>query len=124
MLRIIVGGQMEKQRIADRVRELGDERVSVQVNSDIEAALSIQRGEADYYFGCCATGGGGALAGAIAILGFDRCAYTSMPGIAPEKDKIEQFATDGKKAFGFTESHLDTAVNLLMEVLLSRESDG
>ena len=124
MLRIIVGGQMEKQRIADRVQELGGERVSVQIKSDIEAALLIQQGEADYYFGCCATGGGGALAGAIAILGYDRCAYASMPSVAPEKDKIEQFAAEGKKAFGFTESHLDAAVNLLMEVLLSRESDG
>ena len=118
MLRIIVGGQMEKQRIADLVRKLGGDRVEVQIKSDIEAAMLIKQGQADYYLGCCATGGGGSLAGAIAILGYGQCSSVSMPGIAPEKAKIDQAVTEGKKAFGFTDSHIDAAVKLLMEAML------
>ncbi|MDR1874271.1 MAG: DUF2620 domain-containing protein [Synergistaceae bacterium] len=122
MVRIIVGGQMEKARIADLVRKLGGERVEVQVKSDLEAAMSVKRGEADCYFGCCATGGGGSLAGAIAILGYGQCVSVSMPGIAPDRNKIEQAVAEGKKAFGFTDGHVDSAVALLMEVLLKREA--
>lgn len=118
MVRIIVGGQMEKQRIADLVKKLGGDRVEVQVKSDIEAAMLIKQGAADYYFGCCATGGGGSLAGAIAILGYGQCISVSMPGIAPDKNKIDQAVKEGKKAFGFTDNHVDSAVGMLMESIL------
>jgi hypothetical protein len=113
---------MEKQRIADLVKKLGGEGVSVQVKSDIEAAMLIKRGEADYYLGCCATGGGGSLAGAIAILGYGRCVSVSMPGIAPEKNKVEQAVNEGKQAFGFTDNHVDAAVGMIMEAISNRQS--
>lgn len=122
MLRIIVGGQMEKQRIADLVKQLGGDNVDVQIKSDIEAAMLIKQGAADYYLGCCATGGGGSLAGAIAILGYGQCVSISMPGIVPEKSKIDQAVAEGKKAFGFTDNHVDAAVGMLMQALLVRNS--
>ena len=118
MLRIIVGGQMEKQRIADLVKKLGADRVEVQIKSDIEAALLVKQGGADYYLGCCATGGGGSLAGAIAILGYSQCISISMPGIAPDKAKVEQAVLEGKKAFGFTDNHIDSAVGMVMATVL------
>jgi hypothetical protein len=120
MVRIVVGGQMEKARIADLTQKRGGEHVDVRVKSDIEAAMSVKRGEADYYFGCCVTGGGGSLAGAIAILGYGQCMSASMPGIAPDGAKIKQAVAEGKKAFGFTDGHIDSVIDMLMEAILKQ----
>ena len=42
--------------------------------------MAIKTGAADFYLGACNTGGGGALAMAIALLGMGQCATVSMPG--------------------------------------------
>ena len=39
MLKIVIGGQVDKDKIASFVQKLGGEQVTVVVKSDIEAAL-------------------------------------------------------------------------------------
>mgnify|MGYP001005593440 CR=1 FL=1 len=68
MKKIVVGGQMEKKHIASLIGKIAGDKASIKTMSDIEAAMAIKSGAADYYFGACNTGGGGALAMAIAIL--------------------------------------------------------
>ena len=61
-MKIVVGGQIEKEVLATALRTAFDARntaVEVAVLNDIEAAMAIQSGAADYYFGACNTGGGG-----------------------------------------------------------------
>ena len=80
MIRINVGG-LAAQEIRDLAAEIGRDAVDVKVTTDIAGAKEVAQGQADYYLGACATGGGGALAMAIAILGFSNC-FTASPNVA------------------------------------------
>ena len=72
-MRVVIGGQLGKEEIRACVESSGVEGLSVEVKDDVSAAMDIKQGRADYYLGACLTGGGGALAMAIAILGYDAC---------------------------------------------------
>lgn len=66
-MKIVVGGQIDKQDIANIIKaELGEE-AEVTVKGDLDATMGMKAGTYDYYVGACNTGGGGALAMALAI---------------------------------------------------------
>lgn len=117
-MKIVVGGQVDRQKIANKINEIAGDKVEVEVLDDIKAATAIKNGEADYYFGACHTGGGGALGMAMAILSSSKAVTISMPGKAPKEDKIKEELQAGKVAFGFTSDHIDKAVTLLLENIL------
>lgn len=117
MIRIAIGGQMEKENILKEVKRFGDAEIEAIIKSDMEAAMMVKKGEADYYFGSCATGGGGSLAGAIAILGYSNCATVAMPGRPPKEQDIAKNINAGKKAFGFTDNHVSLAVPMLLKAI-------
>ncbi|MDR1834544.1 MAG: DUF2620 domain-containing protein [Fusobacteriaceae bacterium] len=121
-MKIVVGGQIDKQKIADFIVSVGGEQVSVTVSGDIQAAMEVKSGNADYYIGACNTGGGGALAMAIAILGLNQCATLSMPGNVKSEAEIAGEVAAGKKAFGFTAQHMDLILPVLMKHLLSKQN--
>ncbi|WP_055669600.1 DUF2620 domain-containing protein [Desnuesiella massiliensis] len=118
MLRIVVGGQIEKNKVAEIIKKIGGEKVSVTIKSDIEAAMAIKTNQADYYFGACNTGGGGALAMAIALLGMGLCATVSMPGKIRSDEEIVKEVESGKKAFGFTPQHAEQVIPVIMNKIL------
>ncbi len=115
MKAIAVGGQMLKPQICEYIKKFGNGEYSPISESDFQAALLVKNGQADYYFGCCATGAGGSLAGAIAILGYSNCASISLPGKVPVREEITQKLKEGKKAFGFTDGSAENAVRMLIE---------
>lgn len=114
-MKIVVGGQIDKQRIADLTASIVGNQAEVVVMGDIEAAMAVKNGEADLYLGACNTGGGGALAMAIALLGMDQCATVSMPGSMKSEEEIAAEVAAGKKAFGFTAQHLDVVVPIILK---------
>ena len=118
MIKIVVGGQIDKQKVADLVKQLGQDKVSVDVKNDLEAAMAMKAGQYDYYVGACNTGGGGALAMAIALLGMDVCSTISMPGSIKEDSFIISEVQKGKKAFGFTAQHAEAVLPVLMAEIL------
>jgi hypothetical protein len=118
MKKIVVGGQIDKRRIADLVKEIAGDKASVEVKSDIEAAMSIKSGAADLYLGACNTGGGGALAMAIALLGMELCSTVSMPGEIKSDDEIKNEVASGKKAFGFTAQDIEKVVPTILKYVL------
>jgi len=120
MIKFVVGGQVEKQNIADLVKELGGEKVEVVVKSDLQAANDVKTGKADYYLGACHTGGGGALSMAIALLTRDKCATVSMPGKQPKEAEIVKAVSEGKVAFGFTGDHYEKAVPIIVNEILKK----
>lgn len=119
MIRIAVGGQVDKKKVVSLVEQHGKGQVSVKEYSDIEAAMAVKSGQADYYLGACHTGGGGALAMAIAMLGKANCATVSMPGRPPKAEEVEAAVKGGAKAFGFTADHIEQAVPMILEALLA-----
>jgi len=50
-MKIVVGGQVDRQEIANKIKEIAGEKVKVEVMDDIQAATAIKSGNADYYFG-------------------------------------------------------------------------
>ncbi|MCC5890350.1 MAG: DUF2620 domain-containing protein [Alkalibacterium sp.] len=118
MLKIVVGGQIDKKEVAQLIEKHGGDKVEVVVKSDLDAAMTMKNDQADYYFGACNTGGGGALAMVIAMLGRPNCSTVSMPGNIMSDEKIREEVKAGKKAFGFTAKHKDTVVPVILEELL------
>ncbi|MDX7986106.1 DUF2620 domain-containing protein [Xenorhabdus sp. 12] len=120
-MRFVVGGQIEKGAIAEGIRRLaGDKATSITIMNDIEAAMAVKNGEADYYLGACNTGGGGALAIAIALIGLNQCATISMPGKILSDDEIIAHVKAGKKAFGFTGQDIDMVLPVIINTIISQ----
>ncbi|SIR04780.1 Protein of unknown function DUF2620 [Alkalispirochaeta americana] len=117
MVRIVVGGQIGKKDIVALIEKHGSGKVEVKEMGDIEAALAVKNNAADYYFGACNTGGGGALAMATAILGMDVCATLSIPGKIKTDEEIEREVKLNKKAFGFTFQHAEQIVPVILRFL-------
>lgn len=119
-VKIVVGGQLAKEKIAELIRKIGREKVSVTVMQDIQAAMAVKSGAADYYVGACNTGGGGALALAIAILGMSLCETLTSPGRSCDEAKIKAALSNGKRAFGLTEEHVPQVVPLLVKQIIGQ----
>ena len=120
-MKIVVGGQIDKEDIASIVRkELGDQ-AEVTVKGDLDATMGMKAGQYDYYLGACNTGGGGALAMALAILGKASCATVSMSGQICSEEEIREEVKKGKVAFGFTAQHKEEVVPLLLKALTDKE---
>ena len=118
---IVVGGQIEKQDIARIIMaEMGDQ-TEVTIKGDLDATMGMKAGTYDYYVGACNTGGGGALAMALAILGKAKCATISMPGQICSEEEICQEVKNGKVAFGFTAQHKEAVLPVLLKALRDKE---
>lgn len=122
MIQIVVSGLCANE-ICRLASELGGRRVAVREITDIAGATEVARDQANYYFGACATGAGGALAMAIAILGYERCFTASMIGCPPKGSEIQAAVASGKQAFGFTIDHIDSTVRLLMAAILAHHQE-
>ncbi|CDQ40336.1 MULTISPECIES: DUF2620 domain-containing protein [Virgibacillus] len=118
-MKIIIGGQVEKQTIEALIKDI-DPSIDTSVKSDLEAAMAMKTGQADYYFGACHTGGGGALAMAIAMIGRDKCETVSMPGKKPDASKVDEAVRNGKIAFGFTGDHTEVAVPMILSSIKNK----
>lgn len=117
-MKIVIGGQVEKKEIERLIKEL-DPSIETVIKSDLDAAMAIKTNQADYYLGACHTGGGGALAMAIALLGKDKCETVSMPGRKPKEENVTKAVRSGKVAYGFTADHIDTAVPMIINAIKS-----
>jgi hypothetical protein len=121
MIKVNIGG-MNTQEIFDLVNKFAEGKIEAKITSDMAGVQEVAKGAADYYLGACATGGGGAIAMAISILGYSKCFSASLPGRPPRKEEIEKAVRDGKKAFGFTCDHVQAAVPLIVEAILNNSS--
>lgn len=119
MKKIVVGGQIDKQEVKVLVEQFAQEKFTVDVKSDLDAAMAVKTGQYDYYIGACNTGGGGALAMALALLGADKCVTVSMPGRIMPEEEIRQNVRNGKIAFGFTAQDKEHVVPIIMEELVA-----
>lgn len=121
MIKVNIGG-MNTQEILDLVNKFAEGKIEAKITSDMAGVQEVAKGAADYYLGACATGGGGAIAMAISILGYSKCFSASLPGRPPRKEEIEKAVRDGKKAFGFTCDHVQTTVPLIVAAILNNSS--
>ena len=92
-MKIVVGGQIDKQKVYDTIKGVVGDRASVEIKDDI------------------------ALAMAIALLGMNQCATVSMPGKMLSEDEILAQVKAGKKAYGFTDQHIEKVVPIILKGL-------
>jgi putative inner membrane protein len=115
-MRIVVGGQIDKENVAKILKEEFSD-AQIDIKSDIDAAMEMKLGNYDYYFGACNTGGGGALAMAIAILGANICLTVASPGTILTDEEVEKEIKSGKKAFGFTPNAAEKSIKMIKKYL-------
>ncbi|MEY8352146.1 DUF2620 domain-containing protein [Lachnospiraceae bacterium 54-53] len=120
-MKIVVGGQIDKDEIARLVAAQMAGRAEIEIRGDLDAAMGVKSGKYDYYVGACNTGGGGALAMAIALLGAGLCSTISMPGQIKSGEFIRDEVSKGKKAFGFTAQHKDEVLPVLLQAIIEKE---
>ena len=117
MKKIVIGGQIDKNEVKDLVEKFSEGQFEIDIKSDLDAAMAVKSGQADYYVGACNTGGGGALAMALALLGRENCVTVSMPGNVMPEAEIRENVQSGKTAFGFTAQHKETVIPIIMDEL-------
>lgn len=117
MKRIVIGGQISKQEIYECIQAYCKEEITLAIKNDLDAVNALKMGQFDYYVGACNTGGGGALAMAMALLGKDLCITISMPGHVCSNEDIIQAVKDGKKAFGFTAQHAQQVLPVFIDAI-------
>jgi hypothetical protein len=121
MLRIVVAG-LQKDVIERCVKNAGGDKVSVTATTDIDAAKKMKGGQADYYIGACNSGGGAALAMAIGILGYNKCAVVAKTGGKPNEKAIESLVDGGKIAFGTAVESIEESVTYIIQKLLQKHN--
>ena len=120
VLRLVVAG-IAKREIAQAAGAAGSDKVTVSVVSDMEGAKAVKQGNADYFIGSCASGQGGALSIAIAILGYGNCCMLSTAGAAPKPEEVKKkvFSKD-YKAYGINGEHAKVVIPPLVDALLTK----
>lgn len=117
MKKIVIGGQLEQNQIKSIIDSVSNGRFETFIASDIDAAMKMKNNEADYYFGACNTGGGGALAMAIAMLGADKTVSLSTPSSKMNEDQIKDEIKKGKVAFGMLSDTIEEIIPLVIRNL-------
>jgi hypothetical protein len=116
-MKLVVGGQMDKKAVAGLLTKYSGGKADVAVMSDIEATMAIKNKQADYYFGACATGAGGALGISMGLLGQDNCVSVSMPGKVMGAEEIAAAVREGKVAFGFVNYDAEKVLPLILKAI-------
>lgn len=98
MTKILTGG-IGKTQVARELVDLGIERLEVAVCGDMEAAMMLRAGQADYYLGTCHTGAGASLGVLLGVLGSGTC--HTFGRRVPTEEEVAALLEDGKKVFGF-----------------------
>lgn len=117
-MKIVVGGALNKKENAELIEKYGNGQAEVEIMPDLQAAMALKSGQADYYFGSCQTGAGGALGMAIAMNGMDKCITVAMVGKVLDDDEILKAVRDGKKAFGFVPEAAAGVIPVIMRGIL------
>ncbi|MGP3977761.1 DUF2620 domain-containing protein [Streptomyces sp. 8N114] len=117
MTKILTGG-VGKTEVASAVQALGLDGVEVAVSSDMDAAMKLRSGQADYFFGTCHTGAGASLGVLVGLMGQPAC-HTFGRSV-PAEDQVAALLADGKKVFGFSMDQIDTIAPLLARAVAAR----
>jgi Protein of unknown function DUF2620 len=120
MTRILTGG-VGKTEVADTVKKLDLEGTEIVLSNDMEAAMKLRAGQADYYLGTCHTGAGASLGVLVGLMG---SAITHTFGRSvPSEAEVSALLDQGKKVFGFSVDQIDAVAPLLARGIAARRGD-
>ncbi|MGF1909379.1 DUF2620 domain-containing protein [Vibrio kasasachensis] len=116
MKKIAIAG-LQREQIKQQIEATMPDTFECHILTDMDAAMKVKSGEMDYFIGCCNTGAGGALAMAIAIIGYGQSCTIAKPAIQAKHDQVEQFIDKGYVAFGLSIEHIEHAIPMLTKLL-------
>jgi hypothetical protein len=112
--KILTGG-IGKAQVADLLADLGIDGLETAVSNDMEAAMRLRTGQADYYLGTCHTGAGASLGVLLGVLGSGSC-HTFGRSV-PTEAEVAALLEDGKKVFGFGMDQLSDATPVIARAI-------
>lgn len=115
---VIVATGLGRERLARQMQALAGSRAKVAAMTDVEGALAVRDGHADYFIGVCQSGAGGALAMAFAFIGKERCATLSSLGRPPDAAVVASAVAAGIVAFGISTDNAELTVAMLISELV------
>lgn len=118
-MKIIAGG-VAKMAVADALRPLLGPEDTVVTGTDMDAAVQLRGGAADYYLGTCHTGAGASLGVLVGFLGSAKC-HTFGRSL-PKREAVEAAVEAGNVAFGFALDQVEETVPLIWSALDARRS--
>ncbi|HAS63076.1 MAG TPA: DUF2620 domain-containing protein [Vibrio sp.] len=119
MKKIAIAG-LQREQIKQQIEDTMPNTFECHILTDMDAAMKVKAGEMDYFVGCCNTGAGGALAMAIAIIGYGQSCTIAKPSIQAKQDEVQQFIDKGCIAFGLSIEHIEHAVPMLSKLLAAK----
>ncbi|MGW6457665.1 DUF2620 domain-containing protein [Streptomyces sp. NPDC055078] len=117
MTKILTGG-IGKVETASTVKALALDGIEVSVSSDMDAAMKLRAGQADYYLGTCHTGAGASLGVLVGLMGRDAC-HTFGRSV-PTEDEVTALLAEGKKVFGFSLDQIDAVAPTIARAIAAR----
>ncbi|MFI0262797.1 DUF2620 family protein [Streptomyces sp. NPDC017056] len=117
MTRILTGG-LGKTEVAGIVERLALDGVEVVVTNDMDAAVQLRAGRADYFLGTCQTGAGASLGVLVGLVGAAAC-HTFGRSI-PSEGEIDALLDQGKKVFGFAVDQIGAITPALAGAIAAR----
>ncbi|WP_405667695.1 DUF2620 domain-containing protein [Streptomyces sp. NBC_00055] len=117
MTKILTGG-VGKAEVTDTIKRLAIDGIDVVASSDMDAAMKLRVGQADYYLGTCHTGAGASLGVLVGLMGSAAC-HTFGRGV-PTEDEVAALLAAGKKAFGFSMDQIDVIAPLMARAIAAR----
>ncbi|MGC5617408.1 DUF2620 family protein [Georgenia sp. Z1491] len=117
-MKIIVGG-VAKSAVADALKPILRETDSVAVGSDMDAAMKLRSGQADYFLGTCHTGAGASLGVLVGLLGTNKC-HTFARRV-PTSDDVTAAVESGVQALGFSVDQVEVAAPTIYRALVAHD---
>ncbi|MEV6437415.1 DUF2620 domain-containing protein [Streptomyces anulatus] len=117
MTKILTGG-VGKVEVTQAIGGLGIDSLDVVPSSDMDAAMKLRVGQADYYLGTCHTGAGASLGVLVGLLGSASC-HTFGRSV-PSEEVVTALLAEGKKAFGFSMDQIDVIAPLMARAIAAR----
>jgi hypothetical protein len=119
MTTILVGG-VGKRDVATALEDVGVTGLRVVVSNDMDAAMQLRSGQADYFVGTCHTGAGASLGVLVALLGHGKC--HTFGRTVPSLADVSKALAEGKVAFGFSIDQADKVVPTIAKALQDKQS--
>jgi hypothetical protein len=119
MTKILTGG-VGKTEVARTVESLSLDGVEITVSSDMDAAMKLRAGQAEYFLGTCHTGAGASLGVLVGLMGAASCHTFGRQ--VPTDEQVKALLDDGKKVFGFSLDQIDRVAPLLARAIAARSS--
>ncbi|MCL7368351.1 MULTISPECIES: DUF2620 domain-containing protein [Streptomyces] len=119
MTKILTGG-VGKTEVAQTVTAMALDGIEAVVSNDMDAAMKLRAGQAQYYLGTCHTGAGASLGVLVGLMGKKAC-HTFGRSV-PTEDEVTALLDDGIKVFGFSMDQIDSVAPVITRAIAAKNN--